>query len=918
MNNKQIHDFVTRWMGRGDEKQDTQSFWIELFGALGVANPSHHLSFERRVKTRWGIRYIDVYIPNTRVIVEQKSLGIDLSHEATQSGGEVMTPYEQARRYNNNLPHSDNAKWIVCCNFESFEIHNMDRPLEAPEVVMLDDLDKEYTKLEFLVDRNLDAVRKEEEISIQAGKLVGELYDAILPQYAERTDYALKSLNQLCVRLVFCLYAEDSGLFAAKDAFCRYLSQNKAGHFRRALIDLFKVLDTPYEQRDRYLDPDLGSFPYIKGGIFSQEIEIPLFTDDIITLLIDKAALGVDWSGISPTVFGAVFESTLNPETRHAGGMHYTSPVNIHKVIDNLFLNDLEEQLSQALSLESRAKREQALLALQNHIASLTFLDPACGSGNFLTETYISLRRLENRILEALGVSGMINFGEEFSPIKVKIDQFYGIEINDFAVLVARIALWIAESQMMIETEHIVGRHLDFFPLRENHNIIEANALRVEWRDVVAPEKLNYIMGNPPFLGARVMAAQQKADVLEIFGKKWKNVGNLDYVCCWYKKAFDYTKDTTIRCAFVSANSICQGEQVANLWKPLMEAGLKINFAYNTFKWDSDSDGKAHVHCIIVGFSFVDAKKKVIYDGDNAKTASNINAYLKDAPSVFVESRNKGVCLNIPPLLTGSQRIDNDNYVFSREEKNKFIEKEPKSAPLFRRWYGAEEFINNKERWCLYLGQCSPKELRLMPQVLLLVDNVKQYRLSSSRKQTIKAADCPTKFGLEVIPTTNYLIIPVVSSERRKYIPIGFMTPDVLCSNQVNLVPDASIYHFGVLTSSLHMAWMRMVAGRLKSDYRYSKDIVYNNFVWPTPSEAQKDKIASTAQAILDARALYPDSSLADLYDELTMPIELRRAHQGNDRAVLEAYGLAPNTTEEIMVEHMFKLYQQECELQSR
>lgn len=520
MNQQLIHDFVTRWTGRGDEKQDTQSFWIELLAVLGVPNPSHHLSFERRVKTRWGTRYIDVYIPNTRVIVEQKSLGTNLSHSSQQSGGEMMTPYEQARRYNNNLPHSDNAKWIVCCNFESFEIYHMDRPLDTPEVVYLKDLVREYTKLEFLIDRNLDAVRKEEEISIKAGKLVGELYDAILPQYADRTDFALKSLNQLCVRLVFCLYAEDSGLFHDKDAFCRYLSQYKAGHFRQALIELFRVFDTPYEDRDKYLDPDLAKFPYIKGGIFSQEIEIPLFTDDIICLLIDKAALSVDWSGISPTVFGAVFESTLNPETRHAGGMHYTSVDNIHKVIDNLFLHDLEERLSQALSIENKGKREQALLALQHHIASLTFFDPACGSGNFLTETYISLRRLENRILEALGMSAMLNFGEEFSPIKVKIDQFFGIEVNDFAVLVARIALWIAESQMMIETEHIVGRHLDFFPLRENPNIVEGNALRLDWKEIIAPEKLNYIMGNPPFLGARVMGKQQKEDVIEIFGKK--------------------------------------------------------------------------------------------------------------------------------------------------------------------------------------------------------------------------------------------------------------------------------------------------------------------------------------------------------------------------------------------------------------
>lgn len=470
MKNNNIKEFVSRWIDRGDEKQDTPSFWSELFGALGVQNPTVHLQFERRVKLEGSTRFIDVYVPSTRVIIEQKSLGISLSHEGHQSGGDMMTPFKQAKRYNDYLPYSDKARWIVCSNFERFEIHDMNHPLDEPDVVLLKDLEKDYTKLEFLIDRNLDAVRKEEEISIKAGKLVGEIFDAILPQYAEPSEFALKSLNQLCVRLVFCLYAEDTGLFHEKDAFCKYLSQFKAGQFRMALIELFKVFDTPYDERDKYMDPELAKFPYIKGGIFSQEIEIPLFTENVISLLLNKASLGVDWSGISPTVFGAVFESTLNPETRHAGGMHYTSVPNIHKVIDDLFLNELEENLSKTLAIETKGKREDELNKLHNYIASLHFLDPACGSGNFLTETYISLRRIENRILEALGYSGMLYMGEDFSPIKVKIDQFYGIEINDFAVSVARTALWIAESQMMIETEHIVGRHLDYFPLRENPN----------------------------------------------------------------------------------------------------------------------------------------------------------------------------------------------------------------------------------------------------------------------------------------------------------------------------------------------------------------------------------------------------------------------------------------------------------------
>ena len=904
-------EFATTWIGKGDEKQDTQRFWIDLFQSVfGVNNPTKHLMFEKRVRLEESTRYIDVYIPDTKVLIEQKGMNIDLSKPELQSGGASLTPYNQARRYDNNLPIDEKARWIICCNFQRFEIHDMKNPLAEPEVILLSDFEKDYQKLSFIADVNVDYVRNEEQISVKAGQLVGKLYDAILPQYEDsKNEESLKSLNQLCVRLVFCLYAEDTGLFGEKDKFYTYLSSFKTGQFRKGLIELFKVFDTPYEERDKYMDPELAAFPYIKGGIFTDEIEIPQFTDGIIDILLNKASLEVDWSEISPTVFGAVFESTLNPQTRHSGGMHYTSVENIHKVIDPLFLNDLINELNATLSIQVKSRREKALLEYQDKLSSLTFLDPACGSGNFLTETYLSLRRLENRVLEALGTQGMLWLGEEFSPIKVKIGQFYGIEINDFAVAVARTALWIAESQTMKETEHIVGRPIDYFPLKENPNIVEGNALRIDWNDVVPASKLDYIMGNPPFLGARMMSTVQKEDLFNVFGENWPNVGNLDYVCCWYKKACDMAYNSDIRMAFVSTNTICQGEQVANLWEKLFEFGIHIDFAHRTFHWDSEANLKAHVHCIIVGFSYSKSlRSKFIYTSEEAIEATNINAYLIDGPNIFVGSRNIPLS-PVPMLGIGNKPVDGGNYLFTKEEMDEFISVEPRSAQYFRPFYGAVEFIHQKPRYCLWLGDCSPAQLRNLPNCLKRVEAVRTFRLASKSEGTRRLADRPTRFHVENMPTQSSIVIPQVSSQNRKYIPMGYMGADVLCSDKVRLMPEGTLYHLGVLESSVHMAWVRVVSGRLKSDYSYTVNNVYNNFPWPTPNDAQIAKIELKAQAILDARNLYPDCSLADLYDETTMPIELKKAHQANDKAVIEAYGFTPSMTEEQIVTELFHLY---------
>ncbi len=913
--------FAADWEDRGDEKQETQAFWLALLQKVfGVEEPEKYISFERRVEVddpRTGKRttkFIDGYIPQTRVLVEQKGKDIVLTRGYKQSDGSLLSPYQQARRYGAYLPQSEQPRWIVVCNFQTFEVHDMNFPNGEPEVLTLADLAADCSKLNFLVNTGSDAIKHEEKVSLQAGELVGVLYDALLQQYKDPTDpKTLKSLNALCVRLVFCLYAEDAGIFNhRRDMFHDYLRDIPAHGIRKALVELFRTLDQKPQDRDKYLfddNPTLAAFPYVNGGLFADEdIEIPPFTEELKSLLLSKASQDFDWSAISPTIFGAVFESTLNPDTRRSGGMHYTSIENIHKVIDPLFLNGLKAELEEIKRIPVERTREARLAAYQDKLAGLTFLDPACGSGNFLTESYISLRRLENDALRCQ--TDQITMGDFANPIQVSIHQFYGIEINDFAATVAKTALWIAESQMLKETEDIVAHQIDFLPLKSYANITEANALRLNWEDVVPKGKLNYIMGNPPFVGARLMNADQKADVNLIFDG-WKNAGNLDYVCCWYKKTTDLMQGTAIRSALVSTNSVSQGESVANLWKPLFEAGVHIDFAHRTFRWDSEAKIKAHVHCVIIGFSTApNSAEKVLYSSDRIQIVKNINGYLLDADNVFVESRNKPLC-DVPQIGIGNKPIDGGNYLFTKEEMDAFIQKEPQSKQYFRPWYGSQEFINRCPRYCLWLGDCSPSELRKMPECLKRVEAVRELRLASKSAGTVKLADRPTRFHVENMPHDRYILMPKVSSEKRRYIPMGFMNSDTLCSDLVFIIPDATLYHLGILTSNVHMAWMRAVCGRLKSDYRYSKDVVYNNFPWPTPTDEQKARIEQTAQAILDARELYPDCSLADLYDEATMPPELRKAHQQNDKAVMQAYGFwGKLNSESACVAELMRMYQ--------
>ncbi|MCD8301803.1 MAG: methylase [Prevotellaceae bacterium] len=916
---KAAQDFAKQWKDRGYEKGESQPFWLQLLhDVLGVESPVQYISFEEQVHLD-NTSFIDGYIPSTRVMIEQKSLGKNLGAPIKQSDGTLLTPFQQAKRYITEMPVDQHPRYVVTCNFQEFWVYDMNKPGCEPEKILLKDLGREYYRLQFIVDQRSEHLRRELEVSVKAGELVGLIYDAFYHQYqSPGSPDALHSLNVLCVRLVFCLYAEDTDLFGRRDMFHDYLINFPLLKMRKALIELFRTLDTPPEKRDPYLaqeDPLLAAFPYVNGGLFADErIEIPVFTEEIRDLLLKRASLGFDWSEISPTIFGAVFESTLNPETRRSGGMHYTSVENIHKVIDPLFMDQLRRELDEIKSLTVERTRNHRLLEFQRRLSRLTFLDPACGSGNFLTESYLSLRRLENEALQARVGQRQSSFEtEDYSPIEVTLAQFHGIEINDFAVTVAKTALWIAESQMMKETETIMQTHLEFFPLKSNTNIVEGNALRLQWQDVVPREKLTYIIGNPPFSGARIMSKEQKQDLNDVF-PGWKNVGNLDYVCCWYKRATELIEGTGIRCALVSTNSIAQGEQVATLWKPLMAEGVHIDFAHRTFRWDSEASIKAHVHCVIVGFSHApNPQPKVIFTDERKHEVQNINGYLLNAANVFIESRNKPLC-NVPEIGMGNQPIDDGNYLFSPEEKEEFVKKEPAAARYFKPWYGSYEFINRKPRYCLWLGDCTPAELRHMPECMKRVQAVREFRLASKRASTNRIADKPTRFQTENMPKENYIVIPETSSERRRYAPIGFMSPDVLCSNAIRWMPSANLYHFGILTSNVHMAWMRAVCGRLKSDYRYSKDVVYNNFPWPSPTEEQREKIERTARGILEARDKYPDSSLADLYDEVSMPPELRTAHQQNDRAVMAAYGWSPKdepyTSESACVAQLMKMYQ--------
>ncbi len=902
--------FISYYTTHTNEASHAQSFLRDLLALLGATDPSTLITFEKQVVIDGNTKRIDAYLPDTRALIEMKSANINLDKPALQSDNTLLTPYGQAKRYADALGYNDRPRWILTSNFLSIEIHDMADPNLPPETITLDELTTQLHRLRFLVDNQATHISREETVSLQAGKIIASIYDLLHSQYINPDDPdTLHQLNKLCVRLVFLLYAEDTDILPRRQMFGDYLRHHTTDA-RDALIRLFHTLATPIPQRDPYIDTDLQQWPYVNGGLFEGDVLIPRLTSQIVEQLILQASERFDWSPISPTIFGALFESTLNPQTRRSGGMHYTSIRNIHRLIDPLFLDNLQQQLHSAQLITNTAQRTRALQQLQAHIASLQFLDPACGSGNFLTETYLSLRRLENQIISLL----IADNPDTLPIIHVSIDQMNGIEINDFATTVATTALWIAESQMLRQTALITNAPCHYLPLKTYTGITHANALRINWQSL-NPKPFNFIIGNPPFVGARLMSKEQKDDLLDIFGPQWKNVGNIDYVGGWYKKAADLIRRSNTRCAFVSTNSITQGDQAACLWQPIISDGIKIDFAWRTFRWDSEAAIKAHVHVVIVAFSScpLQEPKRIFTAGkdDDVHTlqATNINSYLLDAPDIFIQSRNKPLC-NVPEIGIGNKPIDGGFYLFKVDEKKEFVKHEPNSEKYFRLWYGADEFINNRPRYCLWLGDCTPSEIKNMPHCYERVKAVREYRLKSTSPGTVKLADKPTRFHVENMPKSNFILIPCHSSENRQYIPIGFMNAETIASNAVQIIPNATLYHFGILTSSIHNAWMRAVCGRLKSDYRYSKDIVYNNFPWPDADADATRRIEATAQAILDARAAHPDDSLAALYDPLLMPPDLRAAHRDNDHAVFQAYHLPPTTPESQIVAFLMSQYQ--------
>ena len=908
--------FAEYWKGKGYEKGESQKFWISLLGdVFGVDHATEYIDFEDQVHLDH-TSFIDGFIPATKVLIEQKSLGKSLTAPIQQSDGSLLSPLQQAQRYVHALLDEKGRqavpRWVVTCNFEEFRVYDLDHPQNDAQVIKLADLPEEYYRLKFLINVKDEALKREMELSLKAGEMVGKIHDRFLEKYHDpMAVHTQRSLNILCVRLVFCLYAEDAGLFGAKDAFTRYIAQYEPKDLRTALINLFKVLDTPYPERpDLYLSDELEAFPYVNGGLFKDEnIVIPQLTDTLKDIILESA--NFDWSKISPTIFGAVFESTLNPTTRRAGGMHYTTIENIHKVIDPLFLDDLKKELSDIMSIQVVNEKHKKLRLFQRKLAGLTFLDPACGSGNFLTETFVCLRRLENEILLELH-NGQVMFAtENTSPIQVSIRQFYGIEINDFAVSVAKTALWIAESQMMRETEDVILMPLNFLPLKTNANIVEGNALRMDWDKIISRQRLNYIMGNPPFVGYSYQTKEQKDDLAFVCSECGKNI---DYVAGWYYKAARFMKDTNIRAALVSTNSIVQGEQVAAIWHKLIEEYcIHIDFAHRTFRWDSEASSKAQVHCVIIGFSgcaLPSGYKKCIFTSSSKVYADNISPYLLNTPNVFIERRTSPLC-DVPQFVRGCQPTDDGNLILTEEEKNLLIQNEPQSALYIRPFMMGKDFIQRKARYCIWLQGVSPTELQKCPLILERIAKVKEFRQGSTKAATRIKSDTPMLFDEIRVPSSDYVALPKVSSEGRKYIPVDYLKQIIIPGDKLFCMEKSTLYHFGIIVSNVHMAWMRTTCGRLKSDYNYSNTIVYNNFPWPETTDEQKAKIEQTAQAILDARALYPDSSLADLYDELTMPPELRTAHQKNDRAVMEAYGFwGKFNTEAECVAELMKMYQ--------
>lgn len=947
---KAAQKFVAEWKNRGKEDKDYVEFWEDLLeDVFGVPKARKEIEPQSKVKFEGTTKRIDIRVKTSKVVIEQKSNDVDLDTKQKQSGKDEngneiwLKPIDQAIRYYNNLDHPDQGRYVIACNFKEFEVWDSYHKNSPHRRIQLEELPTRWRELKFLVEpyrpEGYVDEKREERVSSTASEYIQNLYDTIYDGKKEWTKPELQSLNMFCVRVVFCLFAEDAGIFD-DGQFSTFLDKFSATDLSKKFDALFFWLDMTDARRREYYklaDVEVQNFPYVDGGLFNNTdlYETPTLSQAACDIL--KSAWNLklkgtdetfDWSEISPTNFGCIFESTVDSDVRESGGMHYTTPSNIHRVIDPLFLDDLKTELERIVRLPigSAGEKDRKYRELENYrnrLADMRFLDPACGSGNFLTECYKSLYDLELRAIE-----NELEFRHDVimpntDPCKVRMGQFYGIEIDHFAASVARASLWIAGCQLIQQTAKVLHCAIDPLPLDKNNYVVHGDALETDWETVLKPSKNHptYIIGNPPFKGARggndskEEKERKKAKMQSVMnevnakGKPvWANVGDMDFVCAWYAKAARYMQGRPfVKAAFVSTNSVVQGEQAVILWKPLMEHyKLRISFAWRTFKWFNEAKRVAQVHCVIVGF-YCGRKKeepcRIFEEGKPDVICEQISNYLLPSETFFIHPLMAKPLCNVPKIGMGNQPIDDGNYLFTKQQMQDFIAVEPLSKDYFHEYYGSEEFSNGVPRYCLWLGDCEPDVLSRMPHAMKRVEAVRQYRLKSTRRQTRELADKPRRFATENMPVSDYLVIPETSSSRRCYVPFGYMSPDIFCSNAVRLMLNATPYHFGVLESRIHMAWLRVVCGRMKSDYRYSIEIVYNNFPWPQNlTEEQKSRITTTAQAILDARMNHPTSTLKQLYDPSLMPSDLVDAHRKNDRAVIAAYsylGITPDMSDE-------------------
>jgi hypothetical protein len=883
--------FSHEWAAETSEEAEGKSFCDAFFEVFGVSR-RRVASFEKKVKKLDGKDgYIDLLWKGI-LLIEQKSRGKSLDRA-----------YQQAKDYFPGLQDRDLPSHLLVSDFARFRLYDLEK--DTQHEFPLEDLYKNIHLFGFIAGYQTTSYQEQDPVNIKAAERLGRLHDRF-----KAIGYAGHELEVYLVRLLFCLFAEDTGIFERRQ--CQDLIEQRTAADGQDLAHwlgpLFEVLNTPLDQRLQTLDEQLAAFPYVNGSLFAEHLHTAAFDRPMRDLLLDCCVL--DWSRISPAIFGALFQSVMDPQQRRHLGAHYTTEKNILKLIGPLFLDELRAEFH-------RVKHQRKRLdEFHQRLAHLKFLDPACGCGNFLVIAYRELRALELEVLRALYPDP-----HQASMAKLNIlcdvDQFYGIELEEFSAQIAQTAMWLMDHQMNLRVSEEFGYYFARLPLQKSATIVHANALQLDWREIVPPKELNYILGNPPFGGAKFINDEQRADMAAVFSDV-SSAGLLDFVTAWYRKAANYmSENPAIKTAFVSTNSITQGEQVGVLWTDLLKRGVKIHFAHRTFQWSSEARGKAGVHCVIIGFALHDAIEKRIFDYETPQAepheirAKNINPYLVDAPDLVILRRSTPLC-PVPEIGIGNKPIDGGHYLFNRQERDEFLQKEPAAAPYFRRWLGADEFLNSYERWCLWLGDCSPNLVKQMPESMKRVEAVRRYRLNSKSAPTQKLADTPTRFHVENMPNGEYLLIPSVSSERRNYIPIGFMPPTVIASNLCLIIRDATHYHFGVLSSAMHMAWVRAVCGRLESRYRYSAGIVYNNFPWPqNPTDKQRQAIEAAAQAVLDARAKYPESSLADLYDPLTMPPALVQAHRKLDAAVDAAYARRKFSGDSDRLAFLFELYQQ-------